>query len=68
MNYQGSTTRERYLIAGGTDDKMPDINVWEKKVSFEIYIQEHESRLSDFQRGRDILSGDEVAPATQLWF
>jgi len=25
------STRERYLIAAGTDDKMPDINVWEKK-------------------------------------
>lgn len=38
MNYQGSTTRERYLIASGTNDKMPEIKVWEKKVSFEKYI------------------------------
>lgn len=64
MNYQGSTTRERYLIASGTNDKMPEINVWEKKVSFEIYSRA--CILSDFQRGRDILSGDEVAGATWL--
>ena len=38
--YQGSTTRERYLIASGTNDKMPDINVWEKQVYIYIYIFE----------------------------
>lgn len=39
MNYQGSTTRERHLIASGTSDKMPDINVWEKQVClFSLYI------------------------------
>jgi len=27
----GSTTRERHLIAGGTNDKTPDIYVWEKQ-------------------------------------
>jgi len=41
INYQGSTTRERYLIASGTNDKMPDINVWEKQVGIYIYIRAH---------------------------
>ena len=65
INYQGSTTRERYLIASGTNDKMPDINVWEKQVGIYIYIRAH-THLNDFQRGRDILSGGE--DATYLWF
>lgn len=39
MNYQGSTTREHHLIASGTSDKTPDINVWEKQVCFH-YISE----------------------------
>lgn len=60
--YQGSTTRERYLIASGTNDKVPEINVWEKQVGFNIYIPNH----TDFQRGEDMLSGDEVAGATYL--
>ena len=33
-----STTREQYLIANGTNDKMPNINVWEKQVDIYIYI------------------------------
>jgi hypothetical protein len=41
MNYQGSTTREQYLIASGTNDKSPDINVWEKQVGLKTYIREH---------------------------
>ena len=41
MNFQGSTTRERYLIASGTSDKVPEINVWEKQVRFVLYILEH---------------------------
>ena len=32
INYQGSSTRERHLIVGGTNNKMPDIYVWEKHV------------------------------------
>ena len=32
INYQGSSTRERHLIVGGTNDKMPNIYVWEKHV------------------------------------
>jgi hypothetical protein len=40
INCQGSTTRERHLIASGTNDKKPDINVWEKKVVFKyIYLK-----------------------------
>ena len=65
--YQGSTTRERYLIASGTNDKMPDINVWEKQVCIYIYIYIR-AHTNDFQRGKYILSGDEVANATYLWF
>ena len=38
ITYQGSTTRERHLIASGTSDKTPDIYVWEKQVSLRIYI------------------------------
>ena len=37
INYQGSLTREQYLIASGTNDKMPDINVWEKQVGIYIF-------------------------------
>ena len=45
INCQGSTTRERHLIASGTNDKKPDINVWEKKVGFQyIYISEHTTK------------------------
>jgi len=63
MNYQSSTTRERYLIASGTSEKVPDIKIWEKRVGFKKRI--FESILSDFQRGNDILSaGDEIAGAT----
>jgi hypothetical protein len=63
INYQGSTTRERHLIASGTNDKIPDIYVWEKQVGSNIYISEN--RLSDFQRERDILhGGDEVTGVT----
>ena len=36
--YQASTTRERHLIAGGTNNKMPNIHVWEKQVGLNIYI------------------------------
>jgi hypothetical protein len=64
INYQGSTTRERHLIAGGTNDKRPDIYVWEKHVGSK-YTYISESLLSDFQRERDMLSGgDEVTGAT----
>ena len=67
MNYQGSTTSERHLIASGTNDKKPDINIWEKQVSFQCVYSE--SILSEFQREKDILSGgDEVAGATRIWF
>ena len=46
INYQGSTMRERHLIASGTSNKMPDIHVWEKQVGFKYtYIRE---LLSDY--------------------
>ena len=50
ITYQGSTTRERHLIASGTSDKMPDIYVWEKQVSERIYI--YEIILSAFKEKR----------------
>ena len=67
MNYQGSITREQYLIESGTSNKIPDINVWEKQIGFK-YISE--SILSDFQRGKHILSRDKVAGVTcgTSWF
>lgn len=42
INYhQSSTTRELHLIASGTNDKKPDIYVWEKQVGLDIhYIRE----------------------------
>ena len=64
INYQGSTTRERHLIAGGTNDKMPDIYVWEKQVGFNIHIYIGEPTKC-FQRERDTLSSvDELTGAT----
>jgi hypothetical protein len=65
INYQSSTTRERHLIASGTNDKTPNIYVWEKQVGFK-YTYISESLLNEFQREKDIVfsGGDEEGGAT----
>ena len=66
---QGCSTSDRHLVAAGTDENKPEIHIWEKKVSYKIYvIQISWIEIYELRRRRHIIDKILVGDTIPLFF